>query len=186
MEVSVPPDNSDIADPPVTLPHAPRDSGMRPSNVHWDSSIPSDPSPPVISHIPLEKTSPLTQPSHRPPKIIEPLDRRHRSPPPVLLSSIVEDSSLNVASPNPEHSKIVGQVTAALDDGSMEEDSKYDDEASEDSDAQMSEEEEPDDLMTLNQYQEEARRVALICKGTLLDVEFLKKGRLEKGESSHP
>lgn len=67
----------------------------------------------------------------------------------------------------------------------MEEDSDNDDDASEDSEDQMSEGDEPDDHMTLDQYQEEARRVALIRKGSLLDVETLKKGRLEMGESSH-
>lgn len=68
----------------------------------------------------------------------------------------------------------------------MDEDSDPEGSASEESDDQMSEEEdEPDDLMTLDQYQEEARRVALIRKGPILDVETQKKGRLEVGEDSH-
>lgn len=68
------------------------------------------------------------------------------------MSSIAEDLSLNTVNPNLDHSKLVDQVTTALDDGYMEEDSDQDDEASEDSDDQMFEEEEPDDLMTLDQY----------------------------------
>lgn len=67
----------------------------------------------------------------------------------------------------------------------MEEDSDQEEDVSEGTDDQMSEEEEPDDLMTLDQFQEEARREALICKGSLLAVETQKKGRLEKGETSH-
>ncbi|XP_039137800.1 uncharacterized protein LOC120275327 [Dioscorea cayenensis subsp. rotundata] len=46
------------------------------------------------------------------------------------------------------------------------------------------EEDEPDDHMTLDQYQEEARRVALVRKGPLLDVESQKKGRLELSGSN--
>lgn len=184
LAVSVPSDHPDISDPPVALPKVPGNSNSLLSKAPRDSSLVSVAPHPVASHIPMENSLPHTQPLRLLPKTIDPLEYRHRSPPPVLLSSIAEDSS-PPANPNPEHSNLVDRLTAALDDGSMEEDSDQDDDESENSDDQMSEEGEPEDLMTLNQFQEEARRVALIRKSPLLDVESQKKGCLEMGESSH-
>lgn len=48
----------------------------------------------------------------------------------------------------------------------------------------MSNEEGPDDMMTLDQYLEEVRRKALIRKGSHYSALFLKKGRLEFGNPS--
>lgn len=44
---------------------------------------------------------------------------------------------------------------------------------------EMTEGDEPDDLMTLGQCQSEARREALIRKGSQASMPFLKKGRVE-------
>ncbi|XP_039123445.1 uncharacterized protein LOC120260068 [Dioscorea cayenensis subsp. rotundata] len=86
----------DTAPLPVTLSQASGDSESHSPNVHRDS-----PPPPVISHTHSEKTPPITQPQIPYPKISVTLDRRHRSPPPVLLSSITESSILNGANPIP-------------------------------------------------------------------------------------
>lgn len=159
---------------------------MRHPKVLRDPTTPTDMPPPVISKTMIEKTPPFSQPLNPHHKVKELLDLQHPSPPPILLSSLAGYPSPNSIAPNPEHAKLVSQVTVALDEGSMEDDNDQDDEASNESDDQISEEEEPDDLMTSDQYQEEAQRVALIRKGSILDVESQKKRRLEMGETNHP
>lgn len=71
----------------------------------------------------------------------------------------------------------------------MEEDNSEEEEYSyEDEDDEMSEEEHPDDssddAMTLIQYQTEARRDALVRKGSSIPSISPKKGRLEPGGPS--
>lgn len=185
-DISVPTVGSVTVAPLVTLPDVSWDSGSRPPNEHRDSTVSSDTPFPVTSNVLLGANPSPTQ-LHPPyPEKNGPLISRNSSPPPVLLSSIGENPSLNPANPISDHLKLVGQVSGVLEEGSMDEDSDPDGSASEDLDDQMSEEEdEPDNLMTLDQYQEEARRVALIRKGSILDVETQKKGRLEVGEASH-
>lgn len=50
------------------------------------------------------------------------------------------------------------------DHGDMEEDSSEEDDPLDDDEVEMSDDEGPDDSMTLNQYQEETRRETLIRK----------------------
>lgn len=102
------------------------------------------------------------------------------------MQSITGDHPSNSLSLSQEHSRLVAQVSEALEDGTMEEDSDQDEGDSVESDDQMSEEDDTDDLMNLDQMQEEARREALIRKGSLLAVETQKKGRVEKGDPVLP
>lgn len=70
----------------------------------------------------------------------------------------------------------------------MEEDDSQDDGYSDEDDEDMSDEEEddvgPDDSMTLVQYQAEARRDALVRKGSNISDVTPKKGRVDLGGSS--
>lgn len=68
----------------------------------------------------------------------------------------------------------------------MEEDSDGDDVFSDEEDDEMPDDvEEPDDSMTLVQYQEEARRDALVRKGSYTSSVSPKNGRVES-RGSHP
>lgn len=78
----------------------------------------------------------------------------------------------------------VDRVVAALDGDPVEEGSDGEDSFSEDDGSAMSDDEEHDDLMTLDQYQEEVHREALIRKGSHSRITSQKKGRMEIGEPS--
>lgn len=58
----------------------------------------------------------------------------------------------------------MNRFAKALDEGSMDEDCSEDGDCFEEEDDEMSEEDGPDDSMTIFQYQEEIRRESLICK----------------------
>lgn len=116
-------------------------------------------------------------------------DGSHRpcSPPPVLRSSI--QLALDVPSrlTNTPHSILVDNVSNSLVEEDMDEDGSQDDESSgEDDDEDMSEEALldvcPDDDMTLYKYQAEARREALVRKGSNIHNTSPKKWRLGLGE----
>lgn len=103
------------------------------------------------------------------------------SPPPILRSSLHPPSPCSPQSERDAHLLVVDHVSAALLDGDMDKDSTGDTGLSDDDgDAkEMSEDGDPDDDMTLVQYQEEARREALIRKNTHSSCSSLKKGRME-------
>lgn len=106
------------------------------------------------------------------------------SPPPVVRSSIFSSPPSIIPNPNCSHAMAVDKVSAALDGDPGEDDSGGDDCHSDEDGSAMSDDDETDDLMTLDQYQEEVRRENLIRKGTLSGSPSMKKGRLEAGESS--
>lgn len=185
LDLTDPINVSDTVVPPVALQAASGDSGLRSPNAPRENALSDVLSHPISSTTLAEENCTPTLPFLSFHTFKGSLGQRSQSPPPVLLSSITNIQSHRAPVPLPDHSRIVAQVTAALDEGSMEEDSDQEEDVSEGTDDQMSEEEEPDDLMTLDQFQEEARREALIRKGSLLAVQTQKKGRLEKGETSH-
>lgn len=76
---------------------------------------------------------------------------------------------------------VVDRVSAALDSSHMVEDGSSEDGDSENSNEIMSDDE-PDNLMTLDQYKEEARRESLIRKGHQASTSLPKKGRVGNGE----
>lgn len=106
------------------------------------------------------------------------------SPSPVIRSSIFSSPSPITPNPNFTHSMAVDKVSAALDCDPMENDSGGDDCFSDGDGSAMLDDDEPDDLMTKDQYQEEVHRETLIRKGTLSRAPSQKKGRLVAGESS--
>lgn len=63
----------------------------------------------------------------------------------------------------------------------MEEDGSEEEDYSDDEDDEMSGDDCPDDDMTLNQYQDEVRREALIRKSSLEADVSPKKGRVDPG-----
>lgn len=86
---------------------------------------------------------------------------------------------------HPLHSLVVEKVSSALDTGEMEEDcDDEDDDYSDEEDEEMPDDDVPEDSMTLVQYLEEARREALIRKGSQYSDVSTKKGRLEVGGPS--
>lgn len=76
------------------------------------------------------------------------------------------------------------KVSAALEEDDMEENNSQDEDYSEDEDDEVEEspDDGPDDSMTLIQYQTEARREALVRKGSNLSDLSPKKGRIESEE----
>lgn len=79
---------------------------------------------------------------------------------------------------NHSHTSLVEKVSSALEAGDMEEDSSNDEDLSDEDDDVLSDDDCSDDDMTLNQYQEEARRDALIRKSSLVAEVSSKKGEL--------
>lgn len=180
-----------ISDPPgspLYLLAVTGESTLKSSNIFREpkSSLPNKSSHSDLSPVPYMNKPSSTPTRHPPLSGIGPLIQRSHSPLPVLVQSITGDHPSNSLSLSQEHSRLVAQVSEALEDGTMEEDSDQDEGDSVESDDQMSEEDDTDDLMTLDQMQEEARREALIRKGSLLAVETQKKGRVEKGDPVLP
>lgn len=77
-------------------------------------------------------------------------------------------------SSGPHHQQVVDSVSAALSGDAMV-DSSGSDEFSNGDDDEMSEDDEVDDLMTLDQFQADVRRESLIRKGTHVGASTLKK-----------
>lgn len=176
-------------DPALSPDRAPRDSAQRHPIVARDPTPAANHLPPVPSPLPSDLHPTLNPPPLLLPNGNVPLVQRSRSPPPVLLTSLTTPFPHTSGNPNQDHSLLVNQVNAVLDneslvDGSMDEGSDQEVCDSDDSDDQMSDGEEPDDLMTLDQYCSEARREALVRKGSLLPMDTQKKGRIERGEPS--
>lgn len=77
------------------------------------------------------------------------------------------------------HITLVDKVSSALKPGNMEEDNSEDEDLSGNDDEEMSEDEDPDDAITLIQYQDEARWESLIRKNPQSSEVSPKKGRVE-------
>lgn len=107
----------------------------------------------------------------------------HSSSPPPILRSSLQDIASPACIGDQSHSSQVEKVSSALDPGLIEEDSSKDEDFSADEHEEMSDDGDPDDDMTLNQYQEEARRDALIRKNSQTSDVLPKKGRVEAGSS---
>lgn len=104
--------------------------------------------------------------------------------PPVVRSSIFSSPTSITPNPNCSHAMAVDKVSAALDGDPVVDDSGEEDGYSEEDGSAMSDDDETDDQMTLDQYQKEVRRENLIRKGTLSTSPTMKKGKLEAGEPS--
>lgn len=133
---------------------------------------------------PTDPTNQLN-PSHR----IRDIGKYHvsprpPSPPPILRSTLPTLNPHPPDSLNSSHISIVDRVASALDSGDsgdMEEDCSEDEDPSDEDEVDTSDDEGLDDSMTLNQYQEEARRDALIRKSINVAKVSPKKGRMEAG-----
>lgn len=111
---------------------------------------------------------------------------RSNSPPPILHSSLHTPPHRPSQPERSPHLLIVDQVSAALNEEIMDEDSDGDpdddidsDDDGESDDDGMSQDDEPEDDMTLIQYQAEVRRDALIRKSSHSSCSSPKKGRME-------
>lgn len=82
----------------------------------------------------------------------------------------------------PLHQQAVDSITAALVGEAMRDNSGSDD-FSEEEDDEMSDDDEVDDLMTLDQFKEEAHRESHIRKGIHEGIVTQKKGRIDQGGS---
>lgn len=105
---------------------------------------------------------------------------------PHLLSFAHRYSIPPFGSPNCNcpHSMAIDRDSATLDGDPKEDGSDGGDSFSEDDGSAMSDDKEPNDLMTLDQYQEEVHHEALIKKGSHTGTPSQKKGRLEISEPS--
>lgn len=167
------------ASPPITF-----SSPNVPLNALGSQGIEVTP-PNVLPPNPSTHTSP---PLHLPPGEKTQL-RPHRSKSSnhVLRSSITPASPSQPSVPTTSHGALVDIVSAALEDDGIEEDNSQDEDYSDDEDddemsTEESPDEGPDDSMTLIQYQTEARREALVRKGSNLSDRSPKKGRIESEE----
>lgn len=108
-----------------------------------------------------------------------PIFSRSNSPPPILRTSFQSSNPRPLQAERDPHLLVVDQVSAALLDGDMDEDSDEGADSSGDEDEEMPDDEDPDNDVTLVQYQEEARREALIRKSAHSFCSSPKKGRMK-------
>lgn len=143
----------------------PSSSRDRPMVAHFE--IQSDALTPVSPALGLEN------------QLLAPRQARSFSPPPVIRASFPLSPSLRTDGANPSHSMIVEHVSTMLQADPPD---TYVDDAEgslEDCGDEMTDGDEPDDLMTLGQCQSEARREVLIRKGSQASMPSLKKGKVE-------
>lgn len=155
--------------------------------VPWDTLMPLGSASISIPVQPSGSPTQFTLFHRSPEKGKAPAFARSNLSPPILRSSILPHPPLPSSVDSDVHLMIVEKVSAALDEGDMEEDSNTEEGSSEDDkeDEVMSDNDDPDDSMTLVQYQDEARHESLIRKGLYATNCSQKKGRVKpKGSSS--
>lgn len=140
----------------------------------WDS-------PSSVAPIQEYSATPLALlPSQQPNKGDKSHHKHSSSPPPVLRTSIPLITPQLEVDPIRTHSMLVDKVNNILQDppsyGISDED--VDDGSSENSEDEMVEDDDPDDMMTIVQYQSEAHREALIRKGSHAVQASQKQGRI--------
>lgn len=155
------------------------DSSVPPCQIVASTSLRNTP-PPILTNqiVPFRSPRETNLPTTHSRPISKP-----DSPPPVLKSSVPLVSP-NINPSDISHGSVVSLVSSALDSSEMEEDSASDEGSTDAEDDEMPDDEiEPDDSMTLVQYQAGVRRETLIRKGVHADEVSPKKGRIETGSS---
>lgn len=113
---------------------------------------------------PHESSNPTITLYSSPGKGKSPIFNRSNSPPPILHSPLVFAPPPLPSEARDLRSTVVDSVSAALEEEGMDEDNNQEEGLSENDDDILLDEEGPDNSVTLDQFQEEARRETLVRK----------------------
>lgn len=165
----------------------PKSSTPRPSSLHRTNHLQSNGSDGGVSVTPLvgkhtenvpngdKSYDTGVMPSSHPKRV------SHQASPPAILRTSLEDFHHNTAvNPKDTQFMLVDKVIDASHTFQGDNDRETGD--SGESDEEMSDDEEPNDLITLDQYQEGACKETLARKGSHILVVSQKKGRVDTGD----